>query len=143
MRRHGAEMSRALGLTLVHISTAQAQEVFNQFLATLCDEDDPLVSVGDAHSRPVQLECRSILVGFSTMKKADFANAHTLRPFANPPTDVRFHHCQFSLSALPVFLQSPGNGFPSISSLPHGVLVCKVRQVWAGGTTILMDVYRQ
>ena len=143
MRRAGADMSRALGLTLVDISTPEAQEVFNAFLCTLCDEDDPLVSVSDAHSRPVELECRSILVGFSTMKKAGFANAHSLLPLLSPPTHVRFHHCQFSLSALPVFLQAPGSGFPSISSVPRGALVCKVCQVWAGGTTILLNVYRQ
>lgn len=50
--RQGVDMSRALGITLVHISTAQSSMHFFH----------PLVSVSDAHSRPVELECRSIQI---------------------------------------------------------------------------------
>ena len=144
-RQSGCRFSRGCGLTLVEIENNTAgRAILDEFLGSLTDDDDPLLSVADAQSRRAELECRIILHQFAGLSKGDFDRQHHLQlaSMAAPPTDVRFHHSAFALSAVAYFMANPGVRFPCIHALPIGTHVCKIRQIWAKGTTITFDVVR-
>ena len=143
LRGAGAEVTRGCGITLIELGGCTAAiEILYGWAATLGPEDDPLLSVSRCPSLAVELECCSILASFSQLSAAQFENMPVLQPHGNPPTDVRFNHCQMSLSAVASFLQNPGPRFAAIHALVPGQLVCKLRQVWARGTTITLHVVK-
>ena len=143
LKREGASVSRGMGITLVDIDSCEAMVVLNSFMNSLSDDDDPLLSVAGAASIPLLLECQSILQHFSGLRKVDFdGGAHLLvHPMQAPSSYHRFH-CAFALAFVNEFLSNPGPNFPHIHGLAHGVTVCRICQVWAGGTTVILTVQR-
>ena len=107
LRGAGAEVTRSCGITLIELGDNKAAvDVLNCWFATLDPADDPLLSVGDCPSRGVELECRSILESFSQLSATQLQNMLPLHPnLHNPPTEIRFHHCQMALSAVVSFLE--------------------------------------
>lgn len=146
LQRAGAKISRNCGITLAELNGESLRVFVENFLSLLPEDADPLLSVADAASRSVDLEARSILSHYSALRGRDFhGNRPPLiaGPMLAPPTDVRFHHSTTALSAVPVCVADPPDLYPSIRAIPSGYAVCTLRQVWAGGTTIVFPVYRK
>ena len=146
LKAAGADISRDLGLTYVGLgSNTVALEMYMRWTRSLSDEDDPLLLINNAVSPLVEHELNQILQQYATFNAAAIHGGAAAvpgwvvnRPF--PP--VRYHHAQMALTAVAVFMVNPGPAFASIHAQPLGTILGCLLAVWAGGTTVQLNLVR-
>lgn len=149
LKQGGAALTRGQGLTFCHVpgGALEARRALLRFFGTLADDDDPLLHVQNAPNARVDSEAWTIVQAYARLRRPDFAHGAPVLP-PPPPEPVyvphaRYHHGSLSLSAVLARLASPEDArYHGITSLPQGALVCRVGHVWAGGTTLVIDVHR-
>lgn len=147
LREHGADVTREAGLTLVIMpATGGAQDVYKGFIASLSEDDDPLLSVHACANAAVDAEASSILAHYQTLRASDFDfGALPPLPAVSPHIGVveRYHHATRALSAVGARIADPQSlAYPAIRALPSGALVCRLYTCWAGGTLITLPIHR-
>ena len=144
-------MTRKYGLTLVCIDDAggPAAKLYSEFLASLTDDDDPLLFVSaHFHAAQVVVECFHILHTYSWLRARDFAAAPgglpPLPPIGAPQiADARFHHSSRALATVASRICDPQDpSCPAIMALPPGTPIGLLKATFARGTIVNLSLVR-
>ena len=147
-------VDKADGITLIRFTKdgSAAYDEFCKWRKSLCDEDDPLLSLtfNRGTSLAIQEECWAVLIHYCGLRAQDFQAA--LNPALPHPHSVvgvgqpqRYHHAQLSLSNVPFRLRDPNDPvqYPAITGVAPGALLCNLTTVFGKGFVTLEPIFRR